>query len=571
MPEPDAADAGEAAAPEPRPAASVGRAGLILASGTIVSRVLGFVNLTVLTATIGLNNPGANAFAVANELPNNIFLLVAGGLLSAVLVPQIVKAGLHDDGGQRFVNRLVTLGVVVFLVITVIAVLCAPALVSVYTIGAGGDDALDEQGVALAVSFAYWCLPQVFFWALFSLISEVLNARGVFGPWAWAPVVNNVVAIGSLLAFGALFGTDPAHQDPAGWSSLEIGLFAGGISLGVVLQTVVLALFWRRTGLGFRPDFRWRGVGLGSTGRAAGWAFGMIVVGQLAGIVQTNVALTAGGGDEASTAALRVAWTIFVLPHSLITVSLAAPYFTRMSGHARDADLGGLARDLSSALRTVVLLTVGAGVALAAASLPFAAVFASTPKAIESTAWVMGAYLVGLASFSAIFLVHRGFYALGDTRTPFLIQVVQSALFVTGALLVLLVPAEWTAAGLAAVTSLAGAVQATIAALVLRRRLGGTGGGRVLRRFGTYALAAIPAAAAGLAVVALLGGMPPAPDAVLGFALSGRLPALLSVGLSGLATLAVYLLSLWLVRVPEVRDLVGTASGVLRRRLGRSR
>ncbi|MBN9605592.1 MAG: murein biosynthesis integral membrane protein MurJ [Actinomycetales bacterium] len=546
---------------------SIGRASAVLASGTVVSRILGFVNLAVLTTTIGLNNPGANAFAVANQLPNSIFLLVAGGLLNAVLVPQIVKAGLHDDGGQRFVNKLVTLGGSVFLVVTLLAVLAAPVLVGLYTIGARGEDALSEQGVALATAFAYWCLPQVFFWALFSLVSEVLNARGVFGPWAWAPVVNNVVAISTTLAFGTLFGFDPAHQDPASWSGPEVAFFAGGITLGVVLQTVTLLLFWRRTGLGFRPDFRWKGVGLGATGRAAGWMFGMIVVNQLAGLVETNVALTAGGGDEASTAALRVAWAIFVLPHSLITVSLAAPYFTRMSGHARDGDLPGLARDLSSALRTVVLLTVGAGAAIAAAALPFSAVFANRIQDVPSTAWVLGGYLLGLASYSAIFLVHRGFYALGDTRTPFLIQCVQAVIFTAGALAALLLPTAWTTAGVSTAISVAGAVQAVLAALVLRRRFGGHGGRRVLTRFGIYALATVPAAAAGLGTTWLLGGFPPVAGEPVGFALSGKLPAILSTGVVGLVALAVYLGVLALARVPELRELGGAIARLLPARL----
>jgi len=158
----------------PRPA-NVRRASLLLAAGTTVSRILGFVSAAVLAWTIGLNNASANAFAIANTLPNNILLLIAGGFLSAVLVPQIVKAGLHSDGGQRFINRLVTLGTVVFLAVTVLATLGAPLLVGVYTFA---DDALDSSGTALAVVLAYWCLPQIFFYALYSLLSEVLNARG---------------------------------------------------------------------------------------------------------------------------------------------------------------------------------------------------------------------------------------------------------------------------------------------------------------------------------------------------------------------------------------------------------
>src|SRR5690606_34263499 len=105
----------------------------------------------------------------------------------------------HADGGQRFINRLVTMGVVVFVAVTLLATLGAPLLVGLYTVTASEGSALSEDGAALAVVFAYWCLPQILFYALYSLLSEVLNARGVFGPYAWAPVVNNIVAITGML------------------------------------------------------------------------------------------------------------------------------------------------------------------------------------------------------------------------------------------------------------------------------------------------------------------------------------------------------------------------------------
>src|SRR6187401_1091545 len=87
----------------PDAAAALGRASAALAAGTLVSRVLGFASAAVLAWAIGPQNPGANAFALANQLPNNIYAIVAAGVLSAVLVPQIVRAGLHADGGQNFV------------------------------------------------------------------------------------------------------------------------------------------------------------------------------------------------------------------------------------------------------------------------------------------------------------------------------------------------------------------------------------------------------------------------------------------------------------------------------------
>ena len=538
---------------------SIGRASAALAAGTLVSRVLGFASAAVLAWAIGPQNPGANAFALANQLPNNIYAIVAAGVLSAVLVPQIVRAGLHADGGQAFVNRLVTLGVVLFVIATVIATLCAPLLVDLYTLDAGAADSALGGGRALAIAFAYWCLPQIFFYAVYSLLGEVLNAREVFGPFTWAPVLNNVVVIVALLAFAWLFGVDPAHQDPASWTQPQILLVAGGATLGIAAQALVLLLFWRRTGLGFRPDFRWRGVGLGGTVRAAGWTFGMILVTQLAGIVQSKVAFTADA-DDASVAVLRIAWLIFMLPHSIIAVSIATPYFTRMSAGARDADLSAVRSDLSGSLRAIGMLIAGAFAALAAAALPFAAVFSNAPDEVVSIGLVLLAFLIGLVPFSVLFVLQRTFYALGDTRTPFLIQLVQAGLFVVGAVVVALVaPGPVVAAGIALVTSAAGIVQAGIAALVLRRRLGGVGGRRLIRRFGAYLLATAPAAAAGVGILYLLGGLPGDGG---GFAVSGPVQGVVSVILIGAVAFGVYLGALALARVSEVREI-----GALVRRL----
>ena len=562
----DAADAAAAAAPT-TPAApsrgSLGRASAALASGTLVSRALGFVSAAVLAWTIGQQNQGANAFAIANQLPNNVYAIIAGGLLSAVLVPQIVRAAHHDDGGQRFVNRLVTLGIVAFLAVTLIATLCAPLLVALYA-GQGGT-ALQGDGVALAVSLAYWCLPQIFFYALYSLLGEVLNARGVFGPFTWAPVLNNVVAIAGLVVFAILFGVDPAHRDPASWDSAKVTLLAGSATLGVAAQAIILLAFWRRTGLTFRPDFRWRGVGLSSAGKAAAWTFGMILITQLAGIVQSQVAVSAGVNDP-SVAVLRTSWLIFMLPHSIVAVSIATPYFTRMSAHARDGQTAAVREDLSTSLRTIILLIAGAAIALATSALPFAAFFAHNTREVVGIGGVLLAYLVGLIPFSTQFLVQRTFYALGDTRTPFFVQLLQSALFVAGALTVLLLPPSAIAAGIAIVTSLAGTIQALVLTALLRRRLGGIDGRRVLRRFGVYALAMLPAAVVGVVVLWALGGLGPIGLPTIDFALANPAASLISVVVIGGATGLVYLGVLALARVPELRDLVRP----LRRLLTRS-
>jgi len=545
------------------PAASepsgVGRASALLASGTLVSRLLGFVSALVLAQTLTTRGAGANTFALANQLPNNIYAIVAGGVLSAILVPQIVRAGLHNDGGQKFINRIITLGGVVFISAAAIATICAPLLVRLYTTQqtAGSSRGFSEGDLALATAFAYWCLPQILFYALYSLFGEVLNARKVFGPFTWAPVVNNVVAITGLLIFNVLFSSVDV-ENAASWTSPMIAVIAGSATLGVAAQALVLVFFWRKAGLSYRPEFKWRGVGLGRVGKAAGWTFGMIIVGQIAGIVQTQVASQAGA-DGTSLAALRYAWLIFMLPHSIVTVSIATAYFTRMSTHVRDSDLASLRRDISSSLRTIGLVMVFATVTLIVIAYPFSRVFTSTGfEETQAMGNVLIAYLPGLIPFTILFVLQRTFYSLEDTRTPFFIQVAQSALFIAGALIVQGLPPESIAVGVAAVTTLAGTAQMIIAFVVLRKRLNGFDGRHIIRQYLVYLLATVPAALAGIALAAGLGAF------VGGFAVASITTAIATMAVVGVAMLVIYVATLALLRTPELRALLAPVVSRLR-------
>lgn len=485
---------------------SLGRSSIILASGTVVSRVLGFISAIILARTLGTVGAGADTFALANQLPNNIYAIVAGGVLSAVLVPHIVKAGLDKDGGQSFVNKIVTLGFVIFLAVAILATLLAPALVALYSQSGGeGGRGFSAEEIVLAVAFAYWCLPQVLFYALYSLLSEVLNARKVFGPFTWAPALNNIVAMTGLVAFSVLFpGVNTA--DALEWTPAMVTVLAGSATAGVAAQALILFLFWRKAGLTFRADFRWRGVGLGRTGRAVSWMFGMILVAQIAGVVQANVASLAAGGDAPSLAILRFSWLIFMLPHSVVAVSLATAYFTRMSTHARDGNLSAVRSDFLESVSRIGFFMILASAGLVVVSLPFARQFGGEPDSIRAMALVIALYSLGLVAFSVLFVVQRVFYALEDTRTPFFLQVVQATIFIALALGVATLPVGQIAWGLALSASIAGGIQTLVALVVLRRKLGGLSLKPLIVNFAKFALAALPASAAGLGLLLGWGG-----------------------------------------------------------------
>jgi putative peptidoglycan lipid II flippase len=538
--EPEPGVPGASVSLPPRTVSTIGRASALLASGTLVSRILGFLSALLLARTLGIQASAADAFSIANQLPKSVYAIVAGGLLSAVIVPQIVRAALHNDGGQKFINRLVTLGVVIFLIITAAATISAPWLVRLY---AQESENFGPAEFALATAFAYWCLPQILFYALYSLLGEVLNARGKFGPFTWAPVANNVVMLSGLVVFQFLFGSVTGLA-PEAWTPQMVTVLAGSATLGIGVQAALLAYFWHRAGLRYRPEFRWRGVGLGAAGKAASWTFGMILVTQVGAVVETRVASIASGG--ASIFLMSTAWLIFMLPHSVIAVSIGMAYFTRMSGHARDGDLDSMRTDVSSSLRSILMLLVFAAIGLMVIAFPFSALFGSTYEEVVSLAVVLTVYLVGLVPFSIMYVLQRVFYSFEDTRTPFLLQTFQVVLYIAGALVVSTFPVDRIAVSLAASISITGTLQTVIALIVVRKRVPDLRILPIIRRALWFLAAMIPAAAVGLAILLVLGGFGEGSFVVAGFA-----GGFASIAITGTAMLTVYATVLAVTKNPE--------------------
>ena len=545
----------------PREDPSLGRASLFLASGTVVSRILGFISAIILARTIGIVGAGADSFALANQLPNNIYAIIAGGVLSAVLVPHIVKAGLDSDGGQSFINKIVTLGFVIFLAVAILATVLAPALVALYAQqGEGSSLGFSSQEMALATAFAYWCLPQILFYALYSLFSEVLNARKIFGPFTWAPALNNIVSMTGLIGFQLVFPSAETSTATS-WTPGMIGLLAGSATAGVIAQALILLVFWKRAGLTLAPDFRWRGVGLGRTGRAVSWMFGMIVVAQIAGIVQSNVASLAAGEGAPSLAILRFSWLIFMLPHSVVAVSLATAYFTKMATHFRDGALGLLKDDIHASITRISLFMVLASVGLVVVAIPFARQFTTSTQEALSMAVVIGAYALGLVPFSTLFLLQRAFYAMEDTRTPFFLQVFHASVFISLALASSTLPVTQIAVGLALSATTATTLQTVLAFALLGRKVGRYPYGDLFVNYASFVLAAGVASGIGVALVLALGGAEPD-----GFLLSSAVLAGVSMVVITLGMSAGYILTLSLLRNPDMRAVLAPVVRRIRHR-----
>jgi len=545
---------------------SVARSSLIMASGTVVSRALGFIRAVLLAAMIGVTTNAADAFGVANQLPNNVWAIIAGGVLNAILVPQLVKARSHTDGGAGYINRLLTLAIVVFGSITVIATLAAPLLVGLYTTG------WSSQHLALATAFAYWCLPQLFFYGIYSMLGEVLNARSAFGPYMWAPVLNNVVSLAGMVAYIVIFGMDPTGKTSvANWTSGQVTLLAVSATAGVAAQALILFTSWRKLGINYKPNFQWRGFGLAPALKAGSWTLAMVLVTQLAGIFQSSVASSAvegrSSGAVASVMASSIAWLIFMLPHSVGTVSLATVYFTRIATHAHEGRMTDVKADLRDGMRTVGLISVLATVAIMVLAVPISRVFVGEYASTVALSQVLLAFMLGLLPFSLGFFLQKAFYSLEDTRTPFWITVVQSALFIAGSLVVeRFVIAEYRVAALAGLTSLSVLVSAALYFVLLRKRIGAfsDGLGASIARF---ALAGLIATGLGLMALWLAGG-----NTSHSFSVGSVLGAILVSAFVGTVIGASYFGTLMLAKAPEVgpigdlvRGLSAKAQGIFKR------
>lgn len=514
----------------------LGRSSMIMASGTFASRVLGVVNTALLGWAIGLTGSVANAFSVANKLPNTLYLLIAGGVLNAVLVPQVVRA-YRRPNGQHYVDRLLTIGIVLLGGLAVVLTAAAPLWVRFYS------QFPDPRVTAVATALAFWCIPQVFFYGLYSLLGQVLNARGSFGPYMWAPVVNNIVFISGLLLLVQVYGPVDEATSITEWSAGQTAVLGAAATLGIVAQALVLLVPLYRSGFRYRPRWGLRGSGLGSAGRVATWTFLGLLIGQV-GVWRISVVASSVDPTFAGNAVYDRAFLIFMLPHSLVTVSLATALFTRLSGRAAAGDRAGVRADLSLGLRTVGVFTVLATVGIAVLSTPLArAMFPNQPdSAVQALAQVVVPLVCGLVPFGIWSLCQRVYYAYEDARSMVPVQVVMAVVVVGGteAGRWLLDDRYWVAAACASM-ALSYLVGAGVALVAVRRRLGGIDGKRVLVLHGKAVLGGLAAAAAGLGLLALLGPVDTLREAVVACVLG-------AVVMSG-----VYAGVLALLRVGELR------------------
>jgi putative peptidoglycan lipid II flippase len=459
----------------------LGRSVRSMALGTAASRVTGFLRTAVIASAIGVQGLGL-AYDVANTAPNIVYELLLGGVLTAVVVPLLVRAAKDDaDGGTAYAQRLLTLVVLGLGGAAVLLVLAAPLVVDLYL-----APSVPQAERDLAVVFARFFLPQVLFYGAGAVMGAALNTRGRFGPPMWAPVLNNVVVIVTGLAF-LWFTTTPADPGAADVTTGQVVLLGIGTTLGVVVQTVALVPALRRAGVPLRPRFDLRNAGLGRAARLAKWVFLYVVANQLAYLVVVRLASGAFEvtPDRSYSSYVR-AFLLWQLPHAIVAVSVITGLLPRMSRAAADDRTADLRASLSRGLRLTIAVLVPAAAAFVVLGRDVAVVvFARGNISVEEARFIgvlLGLFALGLVPFSTYQLQLRAFYALQDTRTPFLVNLwVNGALVVVDVVLVLLLPDSLEVAGLAAGHATSFAVGLAVCSRVLSRRIGGVDGYVVVR------------------------------------------------------------------------------------------
>ena len=496
------------------PGRSILRASALMASGTMVSRILGFIRNAMLIAAVGATAGGVGAaFQTANTLPNTVFNLLASGIFDAVLVPQIVGAIKRRNDGDTYVNRLLTLAGTVLFVVTFITMVLAPLLVIITAAG------YTEDIRNLAILFALLCLPQLFFYGLYNLLGELLNAREIFGPYMWAPVVNNVVGIAGLALFLGIWGGAPNGGIPAGdITSAQFWVLAGSATLGVICQALCLLWPMRRAGISFRLDFHFRGTSFGSMPRVAGWTFATLGVSQVGVLSTNNLAAMADGfigrngtqGGVVGILAYSTAFMIFMVPQSLITVSLTTAIFTRMAGAVADGDDRAVADSYHLGVRTITSLTLVAAAMLMAGSVPMMEIAMAAkggdPEAVTAYALVLTSLMPGVASTGMVLMSQRVFFAYEDVKPVFLMGIGPTILqVIVGWSMYALTGARWWVVAAALGETVCRLTQGIIAVVWVSRENRYVDRSGLLRSYASYLGAAIVAGLVGFGLLWLMG------------------------------------------------------------------
>jgi putative peptidoglycan lipid II flippase len=466
-----------------------------MAVGTTLSRLTGFLRVAAMAFAIGVAESRlADAYSVANNIPNIVYELILGGILTSVFVPVFVQQMARRSRAEawRSAQAVLTITFLVLLVITVIGVLAAPWIVRVYTIRVPPDARPAVQD--LATLFLRFFMPQILLYGMGAVATGLLNAHRRFAVPMFAPILNNLVVIATFVAFAAVTGGRPTPETITFGQKLVLAI---GTTAGVAAMTIVLWPSLRRIGFRWRwaPDARNEAVR--SLVRLSGWAVFYVVVNQ----VGLLVVIVLAGAQQGAYAGYTIAFIFFQLPHAIFSVSIMTALLPALAEDWVRDDRRDFRRDLARGIRASAFVVIPAAAGYLVLAGPIVRLLiehgVATAASTELVAGILRFFALGLFQFSAFMLCLRAFYAMQDTRTPALINVMAVAVnTVANVALFPLIGVRGLALGYA----VAYTVAAATALVVLRRRLGGLEGRSLGRGMARILVAA------GLTAAAAWGG-----------------------------------------------------------------
>jgi len=468
----------------------------IMAVGTIVSRITGLARGLLLVAVLGTTLLG-DTFNVANTMPNILYNLIIGGALTAVFVPQIVRATSDEDGGSAFISRLVTATFVFLAGLVLVAILLAPVLVRIFATSYIGRPEFE-----VTTLFMRYCLPQILFMGLFALLGQVANAKGRFGPMMWAPVLNNLIAI-AVFGWFLKYSTQPTVTTIPDSEIIWISL---GCTVGYMAQALILIPSISKTNIRIRPRFDWRDSELRKSLHLATWTLLFAAISQVSYLVTVNLSTGAAVKSLNNGIETGVGFTpfsnallIYMLPHSIITISVVTALLPALSKLAHEKKSPLIHDQLVSAMRLVGLVTVPSSIAfLFFGPLMTETLFFGISLADSNyLGYTLSALALGLAPMSVNLIALRGLNAFENVKLQVLSNAIMNIVAVIVSIIVAFtLPPEWVTVGLAG-------------ALALSYYFGAWSTIRLLRRYGiSIAISEVFGFYLKLTVLALLVSVP---------------------------------------------------------------
>lgn len=480
--------------------ASLARRSVVVATGTLASRITGLVRVAVTLAVLG-GTRLTDVYQAANTTPNIVYELLLGGVLTASLMPLFVRADAeHDDSATAAIFTFALGGLVV---LCGIAVALAPWIARLFTANvpaAVRDDAYDV-GTLLVICF----MPQMLFYGFTALATAALNARRRFVAAAYAPVLNNVVVIAVMIAVRNSLGRCPSNLSNCtlhyadDHRALVLGLGIGTTG-GIVAMAVALLPALRRARIRIVSFTAvWRHPAVRQLVRLSGWTIGYVVTNQLA----LAFILWLTPDKTSALTQYQSAYIFFQLPHGLIAVSIMTAIVPEFATAAHAGDFDALRRHFRTGLQWLLLTVTPAAAGYLALARPIVADTVghgrfSTATAIAGMAHALGGFALGLVAFSVYLYTLRAFYACADTKTPFLVNALENAVNIAAAAVFFPL---WGVGGLAGAYSLAYAVAAVVALVLLTRAIGPVVDREVGATFARALLASVVAAVSAWAVV----------------------------------------------------------------------